>query len=289
MAPNTRGALLMMASMVCFTINDTFIKLTDNALPLAQLLTVRGALATVLIVALGLVLGGLRLRLGRKAWGMIVLRAITETATAYFFLTALLNMPLANVTAIMQALPLTVALGAYLVFGDAIGWRRMTAILLGFVGILLILRPGTEGFTVWSIYVVIAVLCVTARDLITRRMPAHVPSMTVATANTVNVGIFFGLLSLAEPWEPITPELWQYVIGSTVFVIGGYYFSVQVMRVGDIAFVAPFRYTSLLAALVLGWLVFDHWPSPLTLLGAALVVGTGLFTFWREAQLTRRV
>ncbi len=275
----------MIASMVCFTVNDTFIKLTGGALPIGQLLTLRGAMASVFVIALALALGGLRFDLGRTAWKLIVVRAFTEIATAYFFLNALLHMPLANVSAIMQALPLTVAFGAFLVFKDPVGWRRMSAILIGLVGVLLILRPGPEGFSIWSIYVVAAVLCVTARDLVTRLLPEHVPSMTVAVANTVNVFLFFGLLSLGETWQPVTAELWQYLIGSTIFIVGGYYFSVRVMRVGEISFIAPFRYTSLVAALILGFLVFGDWPDGITLLGAGIVVGAGLFTLWREAQL----
>ncbi len=275
----------MIASMVCFTVNDTFIKLTGGALPIGQLLTLRGAMASVFVIALALALGGLRFDLGRAAWKLIVVRAVTEIATAYFFLNALLHMPLANVSAIMQALPLTVAFGAFLVFKDPVGWRRMSAILIGLVGVLLILRPGPEGFSIWSIYVVAAVLCVTARDLVTRLLPEHVPSMTVAVANTVNVFLFFGLLSLGETWQPVTAELWQYLIGSTIFIVGGYCFSVRVMRVGEISFIAPFRYTSLVAALILGFLVFGDWPDGITLLGAGIVVGAGLFTLWREAQL----
>ena len=287
MSPNNQGALLMVASMVCFTLNDVFIKLTGGALPIGQLLTLRGAMASVLIFALAYALGGLRLDLGAKAWKLIIVRAVTEIATAYCFLNALLNMPIANVSAIMQALPLTVAFGAFLFFKDPIGWRRMAAILIGLVGVMLILRPGPGGFSIWSIYVVLAVLFVTGRDLITRKLPDHVPSMTVAVANTVNVFVFFALLSVTEDWQPMTAQLWFYVAGSTLFIIGGYYFSVRVMRVGEISFTAPFRYSSLLAALIFGWLVFSEWPDALTLLGASIVVAAGLFTIWREAQLRR--
>ena len=285
LSQNMLGALLMVASMVSFTMNDVFIKLTNGAIPLAQLLTIRGAIAVALFVPLAVSLRGLKFDLGARAWRLIALRAVAETATAYFFLTALLNMPLANVTAIMQALPLTVALGALVFFRDPIGWRRMLAILVGLIGVLIVLRPGPDGFSVWSIYVIIAVICVTARDLITRKMPDHVPSMTVAVANTINITLFFGLLSLTETWAPLTPQLWFYVVGSAVFIIGGYLFSVQVMRVGEMSFVAPFRYSGLIAALILGYFVFDDWPDRWTLAGAGIVVAAGLFTLWRERKV----
>lgn len=286
MSKNLVGALFMIASMFSFTVNDTFIKLTDGALPLPQLLTLRGILATLGMLGLAVALRGLRLNLGRRVWMLIGLRSLAEIGAAYFFLTALLNMPLANVTAVLQALPLAVTFGAFLIYGDPIGWRRMSAILIGFLGMLLILRPGPDGFSIWSIYALIAVVCVTARDLITRRMPPEVPSLTVAVGNTVIVTAFFALLSVPVEWRPMSGDLWGLIAGSALFIIGGYLFSVQTMRVGEISFIAPFRYTGLIWALLIGWLVFGHWPSPLTLLGAFIVVAAGMFTFWREQRLS---
>lgn len=285
MSPNMQGALLMVASMVSFTTNDMFIKLTAGALPLAQLLAVRGAIALVLILALSRAFGPIRFDFGRRGWFLISIRSVTEIGAAFCFLNALLNMPLPNVSAILQVLPLTVSLGAYVFLKEPLGWRRMTAILIGFVGMLLIVRPGPEGFSVWSLYSVGAVVSVTARDLVTRLMPPDLPSLGVATMNTITVALFFFLLSLTEPWVPVTADLWWLIIGSAVTIVGGYYFSVRVMRVGEIGFIAPFRYSSLITALILGWFVFGDWPDGLTLLGAAIVVGAGLFTLWRERQM----
>lgn len=288
LSPNMTGAVLMMASMACFTLNDTFIKLTDGALPLMQLLFLRGFLASLMILGLARALGSMRFDVSRRDWALILTRSLAETAAAYFFLTALFNMPLANITAILQVLPLTVALGAALFFGEPLGWRRMVAILLGFLGVLLIVRPGPEGFSLWSIYALIAVLCVTLRDLATRKLTPGVPSMTVTLVSAVCVTLFAGAASTAVDWAPLTPRLAALVFGASVLVIGGYFFSVQVMRVGEITFIAPFRYTGLIWALILGWLVFGDWPTPLTLLGAGIVVATGLFTFYREQVASQR-
>lgn len=287
MSPNIQGALLMMASMACFTINDAFLKLAGAAVPLAQLLGLRGGMAAILVLGLALLLGGLRLRLNLSDWGWIGLRCLTEIGAAYFFLTALFNMPLANVTAVLQALPLAVSLGAWLFFKEAFGWQRALAIGVGFVGVMLIVKPGMVGFSGWSLYALIAVLFVTARDLITRCIPAHVPSLTVTLATTIAIGLAFGLLSLWQDWVPMGAGEWTYLICSTVFVIGGYFFSVQVMRVGEITFIAPYRYTSLLFALLLGFFVFGEWPDALTMLGALIVVLAGLFTLWRETRAQR--
>ncbi|MFL4469983.1 DMT family transporter [Tateyamaria armeniaca] len=288
MSPNTLGAVLMMASMAAFTLNDTLIKLTQGAMPLAQLLFLRGVLSTVLIYALARYLGSLRFEVARRDWWLIGLRAATEVGAAYFFVTALLNMPLANVTAILQALPLTVAVAAALVFREPLGWRRMSAILIGFMGMLLIVRPGGDGFSLWSAYALMAVVCVTVRDLATRRLSADVPSMTVTLVSSLVVTLSFGAASIVTEWVPVTWLLAALIAGASVFIMGAYFFSIRAMRVGDIGFIAPFRYTGLVWALVLGWLVFGDWPSNLTLLGALIVVATGLFTLYRERKVSQR-
>lgn len=286
MNPNVLGALLMMASMFSFTVNDAFIKATHGALPLAQLLTLRGVLATVLFFGLAIALRGLRFRMGRRAWALVLLRCGTEIGAAYFFLTALLNLPFANVTSVLQALPLAVTLGAYLLFGEPVGWRRLLAIAIGFGGMLLIVRPGTEGFSAWSLYALVAVFFVTARDLITRKLPRETPSLTVAFCTSVSVTVFFGATTLTREWVPVTPDLWLLICGSAVFIIGGYIFSIQTMRVGEVSFIAPFRYTSLIWATLLGFLVFGEWPDTLTFVGAGIIVAAGLFTFYRERRLS---
>jgi len=164
----------------------------------------------------------------------------------------------------------------------------MSAILAGFIGVMLIVRPGTEGFNVYSVYGLAAVAFVTLRDLATRKLSRDVPSMLVTLFNSFFIMAFFGLGSLTGAWEPIDARAALIICGAAVMIIGGYLFSIMVMRVGEISFVAPFRYTSLIWALLLGWLVFGDWPQTLTLIGAAIVVASGLFTLYREAQISRR-
>jgi len=282
MSANQIGALFMMASMACFVMNDTLFKVTDGAVPLFQLLFLRGILTTTLVIVLARRLGSLHFNIARRDWGLIGLRSAAEMGAAYFFVTALFNLPLANVTAILQVLPLTVTLGSALFFKEAVGWRRMTAILIGFIGMLLIVRPGSDGFNLYSIYALMAVLSVTVRDLATRRLSSDVQSMTVTLSASLTVMIFSGVASLATPWVGISALNGLMIVGSSVFILGGYYFSVRVMRVGDVSFIAPFRYTGLVWALILGWFVFGDWPTNLTLLGAGIVVATGLFTLYRE-------
>ena len=287
MSANQIGALFMMASMACFVMNDTLFKVTDGAVPLFQLLFLRGILTTTLVIVLARRLGSLHFNIARRDWGLIGLRSAAEMGAAYFFVTALFNLPLANVTAILQVLPLTVTLGSALFFKEAVGWRRMTAILIGFIGMLLIVRPGSDGFNLYSIYALMAVLSVTVRDLATRRLSSDVQSMTVTLSASLTVMIFSGVASLATPWVGISALNGLMIVGASVFILGGYYFSVRVMRVGDVSFIAPFRYTGLVWALILGWFVFGDWPTNLTLLGAAIVVTTGLFTLYRERMVKK--
>lgn len=288
LSDNLRGALLMMASMAAFTINDTFMKALAGAVPLFQLLFLRGLLTSAFTGAWAWREGALHLRISRRDKGLIVLRIVAEVGAAYFFLTALFNMPIANVTAILQSLPLTVTLSAALLFHEPLGWRRMSAIVIGLTGVLLIVRPGAEGFTVYSVYVLIAVAFVTLRDLVTRRLSGATHSLFVTFTTSMSVMVFFGLAGLGRDWVPMDLRAWAFTLAASVSIVGGYLFSVQVMRVGEISFIAPFRYTGLIWALVLGWFVFGDWPEPLTLLGAAIVVGSGIFMLYREGQLARR-
>lgn len=288
LSENLRGILLMCASMAAFTINDTFMKSVTLTLPLYQTIALRGMIAVVGLGLLVLATGAFRFRLdGRDGW-LILLRSLADVAATILFLEALLRMPLANLSAILQALPLAITLGAALVYGDRIGWRRMTAILAGLVGVLIIIRPGTDGFDRWALLGVASVACVVVRDLAVRPLQGQVPSALVALGAAVAVTAMGWIGTGIQGWSPLSlPEAGK-VLGAGLFLIVGYLTSVMAMRHGDIGMVAPFRYTSLLWAIVLGLVVFGDLPDAWTLVGAAIVVGAGLFTLWRERKLRLR-
>lgn len=286
---NLTAAIFMMVSMAAFTINDTFMKMLAGDLPLNQLLFLRGVITSVAVGVMAWRMGAFRFALGGRDARLIALRTLAELGAAYCFLTALFNMPLANVTAILQALPLTLTLAAALFMREPVGWRRLAAILVGFAGVMLIVRPGPDGFNPYALYGLGAVCCVTLRDLTTRGLSREVPSMLVTFVTSVSVMVVFGLASMGTPWTPLGARETGLVAAAAGFVIVAYLFSIMVMRVGEISFSAPFRYTAILWALLLGWLAFGEWPDPLTLLGAGIVVGSGLFTLYREARLGRRI
>jgi S-adenosylmethionine uptake transporter len=197
-------------------------------------------------------------------------------------------MPIANVSAILQALPLAVSLAAALFLREALGWRRLSAICVGFAGVLLIIQPGGADFSFYSLYALGAVGCVTVRDIAVRSMSRTVPAVFVALVAAVGVTCLGAIGSQFIEWAPFSTTSGLQLFGATGFLIFGYIASVNAMRFGEIAYVAPFRYTSLLVALALGIVIFDEWPNVLALCGAGVVVATGLFTLYRETKLKIR-
>ncbi len=278
----------MVGGMCAFTVNDAFMKSLSGDIPLFQAVLLRGIFAIICLTIMCRVMDQLHFNLPRRDWGLILLRTLGEVGGTYFFLTALFHMPIANVSAILQALPLAVSLAATLFLGEALGWRRFAAIAIGFVGVVLIIQPGGADFSSYSIYALIAVACITLRDLAVRRMSVQVPVVFVALIAAIGVTALGAIGSLFITWQPMSATSAMQIGGATICLIFGYIFSVSAMRSGEISFVAPFRYTSLLVALILGMAVFNEWPNVLTVLGASIVVATGLFTLWRERRLRIR-
>jgi len=289
LSDNLRGALYMNIAMAAFTVNDSLMKAATSTLhmPLWQAIATRGLLTLGPLLLIGHMTGGLRFRMPRKDAITVGLRSVGEVASTLTFLAALVHMPLANLSAIMQSLPLAVTLAAWLFLKEPVGWRRLLAICVGFFGVMLIVRPGPEGFDHWSLLGLISVAFVVLRDLSTRQLSKAVPSSTVAVMASVAVTLTALVLSVIEGW--VMPSLGQMALlaGAAASLVVGYNYVVMVMRVGDLGFVAPFRYTSLVVALILGWLVFGTFPDALTLAGAGLVVGSGIFTLWRERRASR--
>ena len=275
----------MMLSMAGFVLNDTLMKSLSADLPMFQAIFIRGAVATVLISALAWHRRALWYRPTGATVGIISMRVIGEIGATVCFITALFNMPIANATAILQVSPLAVTLGAALILGEAVGWRRYSAIIFGFLGVMLIVRPGSDGFTVYSVYALGAVVFFVMRDLVTRRLPAAVPSLFVTVISSVAVMTMAGAMTAADAWQPVTLIQIAILTLAAVFVLVGYLFGIMTMRVGEIGFISPFRYTILIWAMILGFLVFGDVPDALTLIGSAIVVLTGLYAFYREQKL----
>ena len=289
LSDNSRGILAMNVAMVTFTLNDALMKLATETVPLFQAIAIRGALTLAALLVLARMMGHFRFRIPGPDGRRLGWRTLGEIGGTITFLMALQHMPLANLSSILQVLPLAVTLAAALFMGEKVGWRRMSAILVGFAGVMLIVRPGTEGFNQWSVVALISVCFVVLRDLSTRQFSAAVPSVVIAVWTAASITLT-GLAGLTfEDWGPVSPVELASLAGAAAFLVMGYLFVVMAMRVGDVALIAPFRYTALIWAIFLGWLTFGNLPDRWTLTGAGIVVATGLYTYLREHRLQRRL
>ncbi|PSJ63921.1 DMT family transporter [Pseudaminobacter soli (ex Li et al. 2025)] len=287
LSQNLRGASFMVVSMAGFTINDALVKLASMEMNLGQVMLVRGIFATSLIALLAWYKGALsapRLILHP----MVGLRAIGELGGTIFFLIALQHLPIANVAAVMQALPLMVTLAAALFLGEGVGWRRWLAIAIGFAGVMVIVRPGFEGFNAYALFALVSVAFCALRDLATRHLPSHVPSLLVSTITAAMVGACGAVL--IQPlggWTPMTTEGITLLAVAALVLLFGYQFIIMSMRCGDISFIAPFRYTGLLWAIALGYLLFGDVPDMAMVVGAVIIVGSGIYALFREQVVKR--
>lgn len=284
---NMRGAVLMALCMAAFAVNDASMKLAAEHLSLFQAVFIRAIFTTVLLGLLAYYKKAIVFHIPRVDRKPLVLRLIGEIGAALFFLNALFNMPLANATAILQALPLAVTLAGALFLREAVGWRRYLAIGIGFIGMLIIVRPGSDGFNEFSLSAVVAVFFVVLRDLTTRKLSQATPSLFVAFLTSVAILIFGAIGSMVTEWKPVSLEGSSLIAAASVFIIFGYLFSIMAMRVGDVSFSSPFRYTVLIWAIILGFVVFGDIPDGWTLFGSLIIVVTGIYTFYRERRLAR--
>jgi drug/metabolite transporter (DMT)-like permease len=284
---NTRGALFMSASMAGFACNDALMKFAFETMPLAQSVFVRGLFASLFVGLMAWRAGVLAYRPRRAERGALALRTLGEIGATATFMVALANMPIANATAVLQAAPLGVTLVAAVLLAEPVGWRRWTAVIVGFGGVLLMIRPGTADFDWYAIVPMVTVGFIVLRDIATRRMSLQVPTLYASLLTAVSITLVAGAAAPFEGWAPLSLPIVAVLAGAAVFIICGYVFIVLAMRAGDVSAVAPFRYVILVWALILGYVVFGDVPGLLTLTGAAIVVAAGIYTLWRERKVGR--
>ena len=278
----------MMLSMLGFTVNDLFIKSLGGNLPVSQIMAIRGSMLLVLILAIAWQQNVLS-RIRELLIPLVLLRSLAEAGATLLFLTALAHLPFATISAILQSLPLAVAMGAAIFLGEHVGWRRWIAIGIGFLGVMIIIRPGSSGFDSYTLMVVVSVLFAASRDVITRRLPKALPSLLVSGATTVTIAIL-GIVStqVQGNWQAVSGVQFATMGTAAFFLFFGYQFIVLAMRTGEVAYVVPYRYTSLLWAVIFGYFVFSEVPDFYTVLGSSIVISTGLFALYREISAGRR-
>jgi drug/metabolite transporter (DMT)-like permease len=279
----------MAVGMAGFTMNDTITKAVSSEMNFGQVMLVRGLFAIVLIAALAFHRRAVR-PLRTLMMKPVALRVVGEVGGTISFLAAIVHLPLANTAAIFQALPLAVTLGAALTFGEPVGWRRWLAITAGFVGVVIIVRPGVEGFNQFSLFALISVIFCAVRDLATNRIPPQIPSLFITLLTTVAVTTAGGVILIPlGGWTPPSGGALGLLALAAVLLLIGYQFVIMALRTGDISAVAPFRYSALLWAMLLGYLVFGDVPDGLMVTGASIIVLSGLYAFYRERKRDRPV
>nr|WP_298105880.1 DMT family transporter [uncultured Shinella sp.] len=279
---NARGALYMAIAMAAFTCNDALVKSVTHSMNTGQILFVRGLMTSALVLLIAWRMGAL------GSWRIVLqpavaLRLAAEIFASLTFISALGTMPLANVSAILQSLPLAVTLGAALFLGEKVGWRRWLAITIGFAGVIIVIRPGPEGFSLAAIYAIASVVGAATRDLATRRIRNDVSTLFISVVTAIAITLVGGALIVPMGgWQPVSLESFGRLAAASVLLLVGYQTIVNAMRFGEISFVAPFRYISLIWAITIGFLFFGELPDLWMTTGVVIIIVSGLYTFYRE-------
>jgi drug/metabolite transporter (DMT)-like permease len=283
---NIRGIMQMLAAMAVFVLNDTLIKLAAAHVPTGEAIFVRGIFTVGFCLVL-IVASNLTWALPHAISPRILVRSLLDIGATVLFMFALMHMPLGDIFGLLQFTPLAITAAAALFLGAKVGWRRWLATIVGLIGVLIIVRPGMGAFNPYTILVLGSILCSVARDLITRGFAQHVPSMVIAGASATMVM----LSSLA--FIPFETWLWPSglttltLAGSAAALLSGQYWLIAAMRTGEIAVVAPYRYSVIVWAIASGYIVWGEVPDLASWLGIAIVSLAGLYTFLREQHLAR--
>jgi drug/metabolite transporter (DMT)-like permease len=278
---NPRGIVFMMAAMALFVTNDALMKMASQSISPAQAIFVRGLLVTVLLTALAGAQG--QLRHWRKLVDPNVLgRASLEGVGSYGYLFALSHLPLAIAVAINMAVPLVVLPLAVVLLAEQVGWRRWSALVVGFAGVLLIVKPGPQGVDWWALLALASTAAHAMRDVVTRRIHVGIPSGLVAALSAAVLATGTGVLVLLEGWQPINGTALASLAAASLMVTGAMYLLVVSTRIGEASVITGFRYTAMVWGLVLGYAVWGYLPDLAAWIGIALIVGAGLYAAHRE-------
>jgi drug/metabolite transporter (DMT)-like permease len=288
MTDNLRGILAILIASTAYTLHDSMAKLLSSELPSSEIIIVRGMIATALLITGVFVLRATR-PLSILFQPMMMVRLLGTGGATVFIIMALRYLPLPTVTTVLQATPLIVTAGAAMMYGDKVGWRRWAAVCAGFLGVLLIVKPG-GGFGEAAYLVLFALVCTTTRDLSTRGLPKDIPSIFVAAAGSV-VSVLSGVMILPfdTAWVMPTPWAWTLMTVSAALLFFATTFMTVGLRTGEIAVVAPFRYVPVPLAILLGYWFWGDIPDAIAAIGILLVLGAGLYTLHRERASLKRL
>ena len=284
---NLIGSLFMIGAMAAFAVEDSFVKAAALTLPVGQILILFG-LGGALCFALSARASGAALFPRAALSRVMQIRILFEITGRLFYVLAIALTPLSSATVILQATPLLVVAGAALVFGEQVGWRRWSAIVIGLIGVIIIVQPGSDAFSALSIFAIIGMIGFAGRDLASRAAPKSLGTAILGFYGflaLIVAGVAFSLWE-AKPFLWPTPVASLWLVGAILAGVGAYAMLMRAMRVGDVSAVTPFRYTRLLFGIGLGVFVFGETPTTATFVGAGLIVVSGAFIMWRGKRIT---
>lgn len=280
-ADNRRGIIAMLTAMTLFVGNDALMKLARDVYPAGQAISIR----TVFAVATGLImvwaLGEWR-KLPLALRPLVLGRGLVESVVALTFIWSLGLLPLGNITAILMASPLIIVVLAVVLGIERVGWRRTVALLVGFVGVIIVVRPTPEGFNLAALMALLSAVLVAGRDLMTRSIGSDIPSTVISLTTTVLVGVISLGFGMLESWVPVWRIETLYLAGAAVLVSVGSLFIVSAFRNTDVGVVTGYRYSVVVIAVLVGYLVWGEVPDVYAFLGILLIVGSGLYTLHRQ-------
>ena len=289
MRPNIKGAIFCTVGQAAFGVNDALIKLVMVRVPEPMAVFVRGIMVLPLLAGVAWWRKELQplSSISKRDRKAVLLRTVGECSGTFCFLNALRHLPLATVTTIVLATPLLVTAGGALFFGDVVGWRRWWTVVIGFSGVVLVVRPTSEGINAWILIALLNPFLMTLRDLSTRAMRA-VPSSLVALVTGAAITISHGVVALVSQ-DSVAPNVTELLLlgACSVLIAAAYFGNILMMRVGEASFVQPFRYTLLVWAALLGILLFNAWPDAWTICGGAVIAGCGIYSLHIERRTAR--
>ncbi|MCZ8313603.1 DMT family transporter [Phreatobacter sp.] len=280
---NRRGIIAMCTAMACFLTNDTLVKIVARDLPSGEIIAIRGAFAAVMVFGWLIAAGHLR-DIGRVASPLVATRASLEALVAFLFISAIGAMPIADITAIFLITPLLITALSGPLLGEVVGWRRWSAVAAGFIGMLLVVKPGGAGFLAGSAtaMALLSVAFCAIRDMVTRFIDPRIPTIVITLTTCVAVGLFGAAMIPFQGW--VTPSLTHVglLFAAATVVVAGNHAMILAFRGVEVSLVSPFRYTVMVWAIVSGITVFGEWPDAASWVGIGLIVGAGLYTLHRE-------
>lgn len=285
MSANFRAMGAMLIGMATFAATDSTIKFASQTLPIGQVMAILGTIAAVFTLIICM-------RRGESVFSpiffdrFVILRNSAEVIGTAGLMLALATSPISTVSAIQQAMPLMVTLLAVLFLKEPVGWRRWSAIFVGLLGVLIIIRPSASGIGTSALFALVGAIGLSVRDLGSRLAPknASTPLLSFyAFFVLIPCGIIWALLD--GGFKPVTGPLLCILLFGGVTAVLGYLGATYAMRNGEVAIVSPIRYSRLLFAAAIGWIVFGEIPDQPTIIGGMLVIAAGLYAMWRETRL----